>query len=629
MRRTFQHLSITFLVLFTLTPAAYSQSSYQYLTGAKSGKVVFIKKAASPATPAQTLLARSSAAPSDPVAAADKFIKGQAAVFGARNAAAELTSQSVETDRIGMTHIRYHQQHRGISVYGSEVLVHVGTDGEVQAANGATVPNIVVNPRARIRKKRAVRFAKALFSSEHPGIKAKKAVARLLVFNPGFINDKESTRSVLSWEVKLSSPNHPAIGHYFFNARTGELIYRSPSENRLTRKIYDCSYAPGGGFCHADKYSSQYNYYYGRSEGKPVRGPNPVKGTTDVDDLYGYWLPRAVQFYAEKFGRNEGNGRGGLGDGISVPLTQTRVFTYIEDIPWDCNLSGAYFSYTSISFCNYYLIPDIVGHEYSHGVAHYLGFDASGNPISMLKQWEPRALDENYADVAGEMFEYYLTGDNDWLSGGTAPFRTYRSLIDPPSVPRRGITPVPDRYMHEDIDCGTDGVDFAYINMGVPNKAAYLTAMGGEFNGCTITGLGREKMLQIWYRAISTYYTATTTFNEAYYALLQACDDLYPAADCAELKKALQATEMDQPGKCSGEEGWVPLCASPLDECPDDPDKTEPGVCGCGVPDIDTDEDGYMDCVDACPFDPNRWEEGECSGVIAARLIHYRGSSFG
>ncbi|NLF25972.1 MAG: hypothetical protein GX589_10000, partial [Deltaproteobacteria bacterium] len=27
--------------------------------------------------------------------------------------------------------------------------------------------------------------------------------------------------------------------------------------------------------------------------------------------------------------------------------------------------------------------------------------------------------------------------------------------------------------------------------------------------------------------------------------------------------------------------------------------------------------------------DPNRWEEGECGGVVAARLIHYRGSSFG
>lgn len=39
------------------------------------------------------------------------------------------------------------------------------------------------------------------------------------------------------------------------------------------------------------------------------------------------------------------------------------------------------------------------------------------------------------------------------------------------------------------------------------------------------------------------------------------------------------------------------------DNCPDDPDKTEPGICGCGVPDTDSDGDGTPDCNDACPND--------------------------
>jgi hypothetical protein len=41
------------------------------------------------------------------------------------------------------------------------------------------------------------------------------------------------------------------------------------------------------------------------------------------------------------------------------------------------------------------------------------------------------------------------------------------------------------------------------------------------------------------------------------------------------------------------------------DGCPDDPDKTDPGVCGCGVPDTDVDSDGTADCVDNCPTTPN------------------------
>jgi len=39
----------------------------------------------------------------------------------------------------------------------------------------------------------------------------------------------------------------------------------------------------------------------------------------------------------------------------------------------------------------------------------------------------------------------------------------------------------------------------------------------------------------------------------------------------------------------------------PCDLCPDDPDKTEPGICGCGIADTDTDHDGIADCRDACP----------------------------
>lgn len=37
------------------------------------------------------------------------------------------------------------------------------------------------------------------------------------------------------------------------------------------------------------------------------------------------------------------------------------------------------------------------------------------------------------------------------------------------------------------------------------------------------------------------------------------------------------------------------------DGCPFDWGKTGPGVCGCGVPDINDDGDGVMDCVDQCP----------------------------
>lgn len=53
------------------------------------------------------------------------------------------------------------------------------------------------------------------------------------------------------------------------------------------------------------------------------------------------------------------------------------------------------------------------------------------------------------------------------------------------------------------------------------------------------------------------------------------------------------------------------------DACPDDPNKTAPGVCGCGIADTDTDGDGRADCIDACPLDPANDADGDgvCGNV--------------
>lgn len=47
------------------------------------------------------------------------------------------------------------------------------------------------------------------------------------------------------------------------------------------------------------------------------------------------------------------------------------------------------------------------------------------------------------------------------------------------------------------------------------------------------------------------------------------------------------------------------------DNCPEDPNKTEPGICGCGIPDADTDTDGTPDCYDNCPNDSSDDIDGD------------------
>ena len=60
----------------------------------------------------------------------------------------------------------------------------------------------------------------------------------------------------------------------------------------------------------------------------------------------------------------------------------------------------------------------------------------------------------------------------------------------------------------------------------------------------------------------------------------------------------------------------VPDC---IDVCPEDKDKTnKQGICGCGKADVDADNNGIADCIDEgnvidlCPDDPHKWQPGQC-----------------
>jgi hypothetical protein len=57
------------------------------------------------------------------------------------------------------------------------------------------------------------------------------------------------------------------------------------------------------------------------------------------------------------------------------------------------------------------------------------------------------------------------------------------------------------------------------------------------------------------------------------------------------------------------------------DQCPNDPQKTSPGLCGCGVADTDSDGDGTPDCQDQCPSDATKTSPGACGCGTAESVV--------
>jgi Zn-dependent metalloprotease len=79
-----------------------------------------------------------------------------------------------------------------------------------------------------------------------------------------------------------------------------------------------------------------------------------------------------------------------------------------------------------------------------------------------------------------------------------------------------------------------------HYSSGVANHFFYLLSEGSgsktingvsysspTYSGTTVTGIGRAKALQIWYKALTTYMTSSTKYTGARTATLSAASALY------------------------------------------------------------------------------------------------------
>ncbi|MFJ7276083.1 M4 family metallopeptidase [Kitasatospora sp. NPDC098663] len=251
-----------------------------------------------------------------------------------------------------------------------------------------------------------------------------------------------------------------------------------------------------------------------------------------VDAQYG--AAATWDFYKNTFGRN-GIKNNGVGATSRVHYGSNYVNAFWSDACFCMSYgdgSGNTHPLTEI---------DVAGHEMSHGVT-----SATAN---LNYSGESGGLNEATSDIFGTMVEFYANlpsnPPNYWigelinLNGDGTPLR----YMDKPSK---------DGASADSWYSGVGNLDVHYSS-GIANHFFYLLSEGSgaksingfsynspTSNGSAVTGIGRDKAAQIWYRALTVYFTSTTNYASARTGTLKAASDLYGATS-AEYKAVAAA----------------------------------------------------------------------------------------
>jgi Zn-dependent metalloprotease len=222
---------------------------------------------------------------------------------------------------------------------------------------------------------------------------------------------------------------------------------------------------------------------------------------------------------------------------------------------WDQGTSTAYFA---SGFAN---AVDVVSHEIAHGVTDFsscLYYDYDSGAVSEF-------LSDFFASIIREQHGLAPWTIGDSLPGYSPPSQPLRSFSNPHlngfnpswnySPTNRGQPEVfSEKVTVDDPICASSDSlnDCAHINSGILNKAAYLAAVGGSFNGQSITGVGSQKMTNIVNSMISVMNPLMDLPGTAS-LMVQTCTSLQLAnqysidsTDCANLAKAFVAVGLRQ-----------------------------------------------------------------------------------
>ncbi|WP_369391941.1 M4 family metallopeptidase [Streptomyces sp. CG1] len=453
----------------------------------------------------------------------------------------KLVAKDIVRDADGTVHTRYERTYAGLPVLGGDLVVHTAKSGRTEGVTKATKATIKVaslKPQITAAKaaQQAVSAARTLGSAKSAANGARKVIWA------------GSGKPVLAYETivgGLQDDGTPNQLHVITDAATGKKLFQYQGIENATgtgKTLYSGSVSltttqSGSSYNLTDASRGGHKTYNlaRKTSGKGTLVSNSTNTfgtgtastsssdqTAAADAAYG--AQETWDFYKNTFGRS-GIKNDGVGAYSRVHYGSNYVNAFWDDSCFCMTYgdgSGNKDPLTSL---------DVAGHEMSHGVtANTAGLDYSG---------ESGGLNEATSDIMGTGVEFYannpthpgnyLIGEQININGDGTPLR----YMDKPSK---------DGNSADSWSSDVGNLDVHYSS-GVANHFFYLLSEGSgaktingvsydspTADGSKVTGIGRDKALQIWYKALTTYFTSTTNYSDARSGTLKAASDLYGAS---------------------------------------------------------------------------------------------------
>lgn len=457
-------------------------------------------------------------------------------------------------DKLGFTYLRVQQMYKGTPVYGAVLTAHVNKDGVLTAVSGAPVPNLA--------DKQSLKASKSLSKNDALAAGEKDLVAEIgsepaYEYVPKaktviYVKGGEAHQAYLV-NYNFLDPK-PGNWNYFIDAASGEILDK-------VNEIHEAGGKPGGnGITGTDAvgtgtgvlgdskslnttFSSSTYYLQDNTRGGGVftydaknRQRLPGSLWADADNKFNasydgaavdahYYAGETYDYYKDVHNRNSYDGNGAaLKSTVHYSRSYNNAFWNGQQMVYGDG-DGSTFVPLSGGL-------DVVAHELTHAV--------TDTTADLIYQNESGAINESMSDVFGTLLEYHTGNNPDWEIGEDiytpgVSGDALRSMSDPTKYND------PDHYSVRYTGTGDNGG--VHINSGIGNKAAYLLSQGGTHYGVKVTGIGTDKVGDIYYRALTQYLTPSSNFSQLRSSVVQSASDLYGSgsAEVASVNAAFDA----------------------------------------------------------------------------------------